>query len=93
MLWPRSVEEHGFIRASGGPGSWRVYERTFFITSVCYERKPVFRAQELTELFLETMFDYRQRGKFLLHEFVVMPDHAHLILTPDIKIPMNAPFN
>ena len=34
------------------------------------------------------MFGYREQGKFLLHEFVVMPDHLHLILTPDIKIPM-----
>src|SRR5215813_1852053 len=34
------------------------------------------------------MFGYRAQGKFLLHEFVVMPDHAHLILTPDIKIPL-----
>jgi putative transposase len=39
-------------------------------------------------LFRETMFGYRAQGKFLLHEFVVMPDHAHLILTPDIKIPL-----
>jgi len=34
------------------------------------------------------MFAYRTKGKFLLHEFVIMPDHTHLILTPDIKIPM-----
>ena len=34
------------------------------------------------------MFAYRAQGKFLLHEFVVMPDHIHLILTPDGKIPL-----
>ena len=65
-----------------------MYERTFFITSVCHERKPVFRSEKLAELFLETMFGYREQGKFLLHEFVLMPDHIHLILTPDIRIPM-----
>ena len=48
----------------------------------------MFVSQKLAELFLETMFNYREQGKFLLHEFVVMPDHVHLILTPDIKIPM-----
>ena len=42
----------------------------------------------LAELLLDTMFAYRTQGKFLLHEFVIMPDHAHFILTPDVKIPM-----
>jgi REP-associated tyrosine transposase len=65
-----------------------MYERTFFITAVCHEREPVFRSKMLTELLLDTMVAYRTQGKFLLHEFVIMPDHVHLILTPDIKIPM-----
>jgi putative transposase len=65
-----------------------MYERTFFITAVCYGRKPLFRSQALAELFLDTMFAYRAKGKFLLHEFVIMPDHTHLILTPDTRIPM-----
>ena len=33
-------------------------------------------------LFIEVMLDYRTQKKYLLHEFVVMPDHFHLILTP-----------
>jgi putative transposase len=28
------------------------------------------------------MLVYRTENKYLLHEFVVMPDHLHLILTP-----------
>ena len=28
------------------------------------------------------MFHYRERNVYLLHEFVVMPDHLHLLLTP-----------
>jgi REP element-mobilizing transposase RayT len=27
-------------------------------------------------------FEYQEKGYFLIHEFVVMPDHFHLILTP-----------
>jgi REP-associated tyrosine transposase len=65
-----------------------MFERTFFITAVCFGRKPVFRSTQLAGLFLNTMYGYRKQGKFLLHEFVVMPDHIHLILTPDIKIPL-----
>jgi putative transposase len=31
---------------------------------------------------VETIYNYRTAGKFLLHSFVVMPDHMHLLLTP-----------
>ena len=30
---------------------------------------------------LQVLFDYRQRGIYLLHEFV-MPDHLHVLITP-----------
>jgi putative transposase len=32
-------------------------------------------------LFLRLLYDYRAQGKFRLHDFVVMPDHFHLLLT------------
>ena len=31
---------------------------------------------------LDAMQKHREVGHFLLHEFVVMPDHFHLIITP-----------
>jgi len=31
---------------------------------------------------VETIYSYRDKGAFLLHDFVVMPDHLHLIFTP-----------
>jgi putative transposase len=38
-------------------------------------------------LLIDTLYHYRQEGKFLIHEFVVMPDHLHLLLTPtQIKV-------
>ncbi len=33
-------------------------------------------------MFLDSLFSYRDRGVFQLYEFVVMPDHIHLILEP-----------
>ena len=30
---------------------------------------------------MRVLYDYRGQGKFRLHEFVVMPDHFHLLLT------------
>jgi putative transposase len=65
-----------------------VFKRTFFVSTVTHERKPVFRSAELAQLFLATLYGYRQQRKYLLHEFVLMPDHLHLIITPSIKIPL-----
>jgi REP element-mobilizing transposase RayT len=36
----------------------------------------------LRKLRDEVLLGYREQNKYLLHEFVVMPDHFHLILTP-----------
>ena len=33
-------------------------------------------------LFVDVLLLYRQKQKYLLHEFVVMPDHFHLLITP-----------
>jgi REP-associated tyrosine transposase len=46
------------------------------------ERKRLFQVEKIARLFIEVMMDYRTQKKFLLHEFVVMPDHFHLIITP-----------
>src|SRR5258708_40116291 len=56
--------------------------RTFFITSVANGRRPLFKKEEMARLFLDVLQDYRGQGRYQLHEFVVMPDHFHLIVTP-----------
>lgn len=38
------------------------------------------------ELFVRTLHEYRAHGKYLLHEFVVMPDHVHLLITVGSQI-------
>ena len=57
-------------------------ERTFFVTTNCYQRQPIFRDAERARLMLTVLQDNRRKGRFLLHEFVIMPDHIHLLLTP-----------
>ena len=61
-------------------------ERTFFITTVARQRVPIFRAEARARLLIEVLFDYRDQGKYSLHEFVVMPDHIHLLVTPAPEI-------
>ena len=53
---------------------------TFFITS--RTQAPVFQTERSAELFLDVVQSYRRQHKFMLHAFVVMPDHFHIILTP-----------
>jgi putative transposase len=45
-------------------------------------RRELFQVEKIARLFIEILFDYRRQKKYLLHEFVVMPDHLHLILSP-----------
>jgi len=57
---------------------------TFFITSPTYARRRLFQLAANAQLFLETLQHYRREGHYKLHAFVVMPDHVHLLLTPQI---------
>lgn len=61
-------------------------DRVFFVTSVTAQRMPIFRKETNANLLIETLAHYRDQGKFLLHEFVVMPDHIHVLLTPAPEI-------
>ena len=55
--------------------------RTYFVTSNSAGRKPFFRHERWANLFVEVLLGYRPY-KFLLHDFVVMPDHFHVLITP-----------
>ncbi|MGH9601444.1 MAG: transposase, partial [Terriglobales bacterium] len=57
-------------------------QRTFFVTSVTYGRRMVFRSQPWADLLIEVCQESRRKDRFLLHEFVLMPDHFHILLTP-----------
>jgi putative transposase len=60
--------------------------RTFFVTSIAWRRVPIFRVEARARLLIDVLLGYRDQRKYLLHEFVVMPDHIHLLLTPGPEI-------
>ncbi len=41
----------------------------------------LFQRDEVAELMVATFFKYRDAGEFDLHEYVVMPNHIHLLLS------------
>jgi putative transposase len=40
------------------------------------------QSDRMAGLFVDVLLHYRKQGRYLLHEFVVMPDHFHLLVTP-----------
>ncbi len=57
---------------------------TYAITILTHHRHRHFQRDANAELFLNTLFRYRDAGKFLLHAFAIMPDHVHVLITPAI---------
>jgi putative transposase len=54
----------------------------YFVTAGTSGHRSLFQTDRMARLFIDTMFHYRREGRFLLHEFVLMPTHFHLLLTP-----------
>ena len=54
----------------------------YFITASTYGKKSLFQSERMAQLFIEVLFHYRRQEKYLLHEFVLMPNHFHLLITP-----------
>lgn len=57
---------------------------SYFVTTKCWQGRFVFQVSENAEILIKNLFHYRDRGAYLLHEFVVMPDHLHILLTPGV---------
>jgi putative transposase len=60
-------------------------EQTYFVTASTWQRRALFNTSRWAELFLETLHSYRGKG-YLLHEYVLMPDHFHVLITPDATL-------
>ncbi len=59
-----------------------VLGHTYFVTTKTWENRAVFQVPENVQILIQCMIQYRDKRSYLLHEFVVMPDHLHLLLTP-----------
>ena len=55
---------------------------TYFVTTKCWENIAIFQVKENADILTSKLLEYRDKGNYLLHDFVLMPNHLHLILTP-----------
>jgi putative transposase len=59
-----------------------------FITCSCYRREPQLRTAKRRDLFLRILEETRRKYRFVVHGYVVMPEHFHLLITePEVGDP------
>jgi putative transposase len=62
----------------------RQKQSTYTITISTFQQHRHFQRTANAELFIATLFQHRDKGRFQLHGFAVMPDHVHILITPAI---------
>lgn len=67
----------GRLRHRTTPGS------TYFVTTKAAQSISLFHVQQIAEIVIDKLLHYRNTGAYELHEFVLMPNHLHLLLTPN----------
>jgi putative transposase len=58
--------------------------QTYFVTAKTWESRALFRAEPWARLFFQNLLSHRD--SYLLHEFVLMPDLFHLLITPTVAL-------
>src|SRR5208282_1609614 len=59
---------------------------TYFVTTKAWQNVSVFQVREAAEIVIAKLIEYRDKQNYLLHDFVLMPNHLHLILTPAVSV-------
>ena len=59
----------------------RSSEGSYFVSTQTTDRRPLFRHERWARLMLDVLRHYDGTG-YMLHAFVIMPDHLHLLITP-----------
>jgi putative transposase len=54
--------------------------RTFFVTTKTSMGRALLQSERNATLLIDVLRSYVAAGKFELHDFVVMPDHVHLLI-------------
>jgi len=58
-----------------------INHKIYFITKIIYKRIPIFKLNsKYSHIVIENLKYYRNKFKFGLYGFVIMPDHYHLII-------------
>ena len=72
---------HGASLSQISPSSIREDSRTFFVTSRTFGGRALLQSDRMAQLFIDVLRSYS--GRFRIHDFTVMPNHFHLLITLD----------
>jgi putative transposase len=56
-------------------------QRVFFVTTKTSAARRILQSERNATLLIQVLRSNVSAGKFLVHDFVVMPDHLHLLMT------------
>lgn len=59
---------------------------TYFITASTFQKKCLLQSDRMANLLLDVLLNYQKQGRYHLHEYVIMPNHFHLLITPNAPI-------
>jgi putative transposase len=65
---------------------------TYFVTTKAWQSTAVFQVEAIAQIVIAKLFEYREKESYLLHEFVLMPNHLHVILTPADSVSLEKAF-
>src|SRR3954468_2183586 len=58
----------------------------YFITASTFQKRQLLQSDRMRQLLVDVLLHYRQEQRYLLHDFVLMPDHFHLLITPIVTL-------
>ena len=62
---------------------FHIPEAIYFVTSKTHRNRKFFMDEKNAQTLLNCINNFRKEGRYLLLAFVIMPDHLHIILSPD----------
>jgi putative transposase len=57
-----------------------------YLTFSCYKRLPLFSNDSIKRAFVESLEQSRRKHEFRLLAWVIMPEHVHLIVVPNLPV-------
>jgi len=58
----------------------------YFITASTFQKRSLLQSDRMRQLLVDVLLHYGEQEKYLLHEFVIMTDHFHLLISPSVTL-------
>ncbi|MGA8041817.1 MAG: transposase [Terracidiphilus sp.] len=66
---------------SSDPSNASFYPRTFFVTTRTAGGRSIFQTDRMAALFIQVLRAYMRTRNITFHDFVIMPNHVHILMT------------